>query len=247
MSVVTRSMSTNDEILSYMDKKFEDIKVYINGPHLTEIKDIINKEVMKILDIQNERVTKCESTIAVLQEHVKNLKLQNEILSSKCDKAAADCEDVEQYGRRLCLRINGIPPKEGAEKSEEVLDKVKAEIASAGIAIPDNMIDRAHRIGGKFTDRVTKKPAQSVLVRFTTFRHRTEVYYARKSMNVRVGLDLTKHRYLLFKDAFNLVKDLPVVKFIYADVNCRLKVRFTDESRDDEFFSSIDQLHGIIN
>ena len=52
----------------------------------------------------------------MLQEHVRYYKNQlNEIKHEN--------EELEQYGRRLCVRIEGIPPVEN-ETSDEVLDKV---------------------------------------------------------------------------------------------------------------------------
>ena len=53
-------------------------------------------------------------------------------------------EDLEQYGRRLCIRIEGIPTTDN-ETSEEVLRKVQSLINKAECDIPDVAIDRAHR------------------------------------------------------------------------------------------------------
>ena len=213
--------SMTDEIISFMDKKFAEIKEYINGPLLLEIKEGIKNEMKIVIDRQNEKIERCESTVALLQEHVKNLKVQNEILSSKSNKIATDCEELEQYGRRLCLRINGIPPVNEKENAGDVLKKVKDQFIAAGIKIPDNVIDRAHRIGPRFKDRETKKEAQSIIIRFTTFRHRTEVYYARKKMSIKVSLDLTKTRHSLLQNAHAFVKDNPDVKFVFVDIkNC---------------------------
>ena len=62
------------------------------------------------------------------------------------------------------------------------------------VNILDTVIDTVHRIGKTCTDNKTKKSCKSVIVHFTTFRHRTMVYRAEKNMknNVRVKLDLTK-------------------------------------------------------
>ena len=75
----------------------------------------------------------------MLQKHVDNLKRFQEIQTVKID-------DVEQYGRRLCLRIDGVNKVEN-EKADDVLVKVKAIIEDSETEIPEHVIDRAHRIG----------------------------------------------------------------------------------------------------
>ena len=64
---------------------------------------------------------------------------------------------------------------------------------------------------------------------------------------VRVKLDLTKSRYDLLKRANDHVKEVPSIKFCYADVNCRLKVKINDENQKYIFFSSFDDLQDIVD
>ena len=47
----------------------------------------------------------------------------------------------------------------------------------------------------------------------------------------------------LLKSASNLVRDVDRILFCYADINCRLKIKWKDESRED-FFTSTDDLKG---
>ena len=63
---------------------------------------------------------------------------------------------MEQYGRRLCLRIDGIPLKNN-ETSKDVLDSVKNLFELAEVNVPDVVIDRAHRIGRIFKERASNK------------------------------------------------------------------------------------------
>ena len=55
-------------------------------------------------------------------------------------------EELEQYGRRLCFYIDGIPLK-NHEKSEDVLDSVKDLFELAEVNIPYLVVDYAHRTG----------------------------------------------------------------------------------------------------
>ena len=98
----------------------------------------------------------------MLQQHVR--KYQKRI-----NKLEDDSEELEQYGRRLYLRIEGVPSAE-KETSEEVLEKVKCLVSESGCDIPDVVIDRAHRIGKGYTDKKSNLSCKSIIVHFTTLQ-----------------------------------------------------------------------------
>ena len=138
-------------------------------------------------------------------------------------------EELEQYGRCLCLRIDGVPTVKD-ESSDDVLEFTKSVFKEGRVAVPDNILDGAHRIGPSYTDRITSKKYKSIIVRFTTFRHRTLFYRVRKNLKsgFKVKVDLTKSRLKLLKKANDHIKEIPAISFCYADVNCRLWVKFHD-------------------
>ena len=102
-------------------------------------------------------------------------------------------DDTEQYGLQLCLRIDGINC-EDTETADDALDKVKEKFTEAEVAIPEEVIDRVHRIGKPYKDRESGVMCPRIIVGFTTFRHKTCFYKARKKSkkNVHIRLDLTK-------------------------------------------------------
>ena len=73
--------------------------------------------------------------------------------------------------------------------------------------ILDSVIDWAHRIGSEYSDYKTKRKCKVIFVIFTTFRHKTLVYRARKKIrsNVKIRLNLTKERHALLFEANDLV------------------------------------------
>ena len=88
-------------------------------------------------------------------------------------------------GGAYVLRIKSVPRKD-MEKSDEVLKEVRKLIDEEEVEIPDAVLDRAHRIS---------KANNGIIVRFTTFCHRTLFYRQRKKLNGNsVHLDLTKSR-----------------------------------------------------
>ena len=78
-------------------------------------------------------------------------------------------EELEQYGRRCCLRIDGVPSVEN-ETSDDILGKVKSLITESGCEIPVVVIDRAHRIDKRCEDRTRNVPCKSIIVRFSILR-----------------------------------------------------------------------------
>ena len=60
-------------------------------------------------------------------------------------------EELEQYGRRLCLRVDGIPAVSN-ESSDDVMNLTKSLFKQANASVPENVLDRAHRIGPVYND-----------------------------------------------------------------------------------------------
>ena len=119
------------------------------------------KSSKKNLEIKEE----LELTVSVLQEHVHYY--QNQLNEIKREN-----EELEECGRRLCVRIEGILSVKN-ETSDEVLDKVMSLMEEAECDILEVVIDRAHRIGKDYIEKNSKKPCKSIIVRFSTFRHIT--------------------------------------------------------------------------
>ena len=146
----------------------------------------------------------------------------------------------EQYSRRTWLRITNIPCEKD-ETSEKVLEKIKRLVNEAGVDIPDSNIDRAHRIGPK------KDKKQAIIVKLTTFRHRSLLYRARRKLKngVKLHIDLSKKRFKLLLDAQKYVENVGEVRFVYADVNYNLKVKF--RNNDERFFTSMQELEDFLD
>ena len=69
-------------------------------------------------------------------------------------------------------------------------------------------------------------------------------YQNRKHLKgAHITLDLKKLGYGILKDAIDLEKKLPDLDYVYADVNCCLKVIFKDGTSN--FFNDIENLQSI--
>ena len=82
-----------------------------------------------------------------------------------------------------------------------------------------------------------------IIVRFTTWRHRTMVYRKRKDcVNCRITLDLTK-TCMDIKEAIDLARDNDHISYAFADINCSLCVKLSNGSF--KFFNTIDDLNNL--
>ena len=175
---------------------------------------------------QKERIGKLEESLIECENSLEVSRTVSSCLVKKCD-------DLEQYGR--ILDVDG----DGSEISDDVLDKCTALYNKLELDISGACIDRAHRIGKKTPGRV-----RPIIVRFTTWRHRTMVYRKRKDcVNCRITLDLTKTRMDILKEAIDLARESDHISYTFADINCSLCVKLTNGSF--KFFNTIDDLNSL--
>ena len=117
------------------------------------MKFLIQLELEKVVKKQKEEFV---VTVLKLQERITTLELEK--------------EDLEQYGRRICVRIHDVPVE-----SEETLDSVSEKVGEffweACPDIPVSCIDRAHHIGSEYKSYRNKKKCCSIIVRFMSFMH----------------------------------------------------------------------------
>ena len=140
MPVNARKMTDlKDDTLSKIDDKFSEFKFDISAELKQQLK-AENAEAFKKKRKKLKKREELESTVSVLQQDV--MICQNQIKEMQQEN-----EELEQYGRRLCLRVHGVPTVDN-ETSDEVLDKVKPLIKETRCDIPNVFINKAYRIQG---------------------------------------------------------------------------------------------------
>ena len=86
---------------------------------------------------------------------------------------------------------------------------------------------------------------QAMIVKFTSWRHRTAVYRGRKKLqDKRIQLDLTFKRAGLLSFAKEKAKDYAEVDFVLVDINCRVGIK--TKGGDFLFFDSELELQSIL-
>ena len=125
-------------------------------------------------------------------------------LSKVIERLDARIDDGEQYSLRMCLRFNEVflPAESG---KEDCADRVYDILKGMGVDLPEDAVDRAHRIG-----RISEQGKQQIIVRFKSFRECTLVHKNRKKCKkASIFLDLTKKRLALLSWAKEAIKTKP--------------------------------------
>ena len=157
-------------------------------------------------------------SIKSVQEQVNKILVRNEKLKEKNAKLVNRIDDLEQYGRRLSLRIYNVP----MQGKENMRDK-----SSNSSPMQTSIFHHSRSIGPTESVKlnVVRQTSQAVIVRFISFHFRTLVYRAReKIVGYKFYLDLTKTRLTILQNAKELVKNVSqIIEFVYADINCMCK------------------------
>lgn len=196
-----------------------------------ELKTLMMPELVSVVetrnanDVQsiiNQSVKEAVDGVKLAYEGViEDLKRRNATLSAKCEELeqkVLKCQTVndeqEQYSRRNCLRISGIP-----QQQDECTDTIVLDIAeklSVDLKLED--IDRSHRVGSK--------EVKDIIVKFTSYRARKALISKRaalkqcgdaESASVYINEDLTAPRNRLLYLARHLVKEKKLTSAYSSD------------------------------
>ena len=91
-----------EEKFNDMNNKYNEFKATLSNDTVEKFKEILKEEISKINDKLEGKIHQLCQDKSFLQEQISELKKQNRVI-------AASSEETEQYSRRLCLRIEGVP------------------------------------------------------------------------------------------------------------------------------------------
>lgn len=180
------------------------------------------KEALAMVKSLNTKYEKMEETLGVLQEENKALKEEHASLKAQVLSSANDLKsvqkspnDLEQYTRRDCVEICGIPLPE--ESQEEDTNEIVLQLSQKmGIPLERKDISVSHRIR---SSRSSVDPA--IIVKFVRREVRERLYRARKRLKsitmadfgfsvdkkIFINESLTPKNKELFKDCLRFKKD----------------------------------------
>ena len=134
------------------------------------LKDSLVQKVTNSLEFDlQEKITK-------LTERVQELEKLNQ-------DYVAEAELQEQYSRRNCLVVFGVPETEG-ENTDDIITDICSNIL--GVPMSNTDLDRTHRLGQKPTRRSRpedpKPKTRGIIVKFTSYQTRAKVYNNKKKL-----------------------------------------------------------------
>lgn len=147
--------------------------------HLKEENEKLNNNVAEMnlkLDNQSKQLESLFQKITQLETDVSSLQSENKDLRFLLD-------DQEQYSRRNCLEIHGVPEMRG----ENVLSEVVKIGRAIGAEIDPNMIDNCHRLG-RF--RPGSPSTRGIIVKFVRNLDKENVLRCRKVKRNLTSSDL---------------------------------------------------------
>lgn len=227
----------------------EEVEIWLN-----EIKTDFQRKLLH----QDKQIDKLRTEIENLMHlrtEVNDLKFESfnitqriEFMKHLTKMNCRRCDDNEQFSRKINLRLEGIEVRDG-DSPEVLMNYIIQEIAKLNLNINDIEFDRCHRMGKKYV--VRNKTYQSTLIKLSFWKTRDVIYRNRKDLPFKVFADLTTRREDLLQFANEQLNDEIIndlVKFVYADRNCKLKLcstggRFYGFSSKMEFLNVVSNLH----
>ena len=223
---------------------------------LKNLKEIVMKQ-SEIIDCLKSESSVKDRKLSDLEQRFESYKTLNDSLHKVKDRINDELRSQlnrqEQFGRRYCMSVDGIP-KERGEKRENLREKVEKILSSADGDITMQDVDKFHRNGPAADGE------QEVIIRFKTHTAKEVMYKHRKSVKVGYPVylkpnltEVSKREYL---KARNYVKNLDKSKFenppefVMANVHGILLLKMAEPGNDHGCwieFSNADDLPDKIN
>lgn len=214
-------MPTIKEFESLLDSKLQPIQTKLDG----------------LVKQMNDNYTALQAKLDLLEARNASLEAENGILTKKLQTCEINLNNLEQYSRRECVEISGIP-----EVKEENTDDIVIKVGSLiGLDIDKHDISISHRLPkSSYSAAVREGPrassnassrAPNIIVKFVRREMRDRFYKGRKLLRDKSTRDLDLARYSenkiyisenltqankdIFKESLQVKKDLKY-KFIWT-------------------------------
>ena len=182
----------------------------------TEYRQTIVDLQTKVSDLQTQN-EKLEGEIHELKcaekklnEKNKDLEKQTIQLQIELESRSDVLEDLQQYSRRNCLIVSGVPERRN-EKTDDLIKNVATKV---GVEVQDQDIDRSHRLGAPKPGR-----PRPIIVKFTRYNKRSELIKSRRKLRgtgIGIQEQLTPFNQWLLGKAQELVKRCDIAKAAWS-------------------------------
>jgi hypothetical protein len=212
-----------------LTQRLEAAETELEGYRAASVKDFTNC---------HERCDIVEDNLTTLKKHCKTMEADLTAQKGITEAQAIELDDLQQYGRRQSIRIQGVTVVEGEDDNDSLLlESVIKTLVPTGIVLSRKDIVRYHRSSAAKTTKYDAPNTKSsqVLVKLNRWTKRALFQGVNAEMRkrekkgetgCRVFHDLTKRRLELLNTARTDLEAAGIKDwFAYADINSGLKLR----------------------
>ena len=217
-----------DDKLSPLNSRIAELKKSVDeAMNHIEFVNAKYDELLQMMKTSNDERKALQNENKILQDENKILKATIHSIERSLESVTRANHDLEQYTRRECVEIRGIPV--AATPSEEQTNNIVKDVGKLlGVDITDNDISVSHRMP-QSQERKGKPRPPAVIVKFTRRDVKDNFYRARKHLKdlttqdlgyseknkIYLAESLSERNRMLFKDCLKVKKDLEF-KFIWT-------------------------------
>ena len=194
------------KIMDKVNANVSELKESLNtvSSTLTHVQDSFNS----YRTATNEKIAELEKSVEFFSAEYETQKAVNESFKAEIEILKQKDDAQEQYSRRNCLVLHGIPEKENESTDGLFIKHIKENL---GVNLQPSDLDRSHRIGrtGK-TGKNGKQLHRAIIVKFTRYNDRARVFAAKRKLkgtNTMLTESLTQRRIGMFNNARLKYKD----------------------------------------
>lgn len=156
-------------------------------------------------DVTQSIYESVSTDISSINDEIKALRTELGHVKSEKNQLETRVEDAEQYSRRNCLLLHGVPENTGENTTSVVIGTINDRL---GLDLERNHLDRTHRLGRpKRPDDTKPRP---IIIKFVSYTERSQVYATKRKLkgtSMLISENLTVKRMEIFRAARLMAKE----------------------------------------
>lgn len=195
-SIVSTLLQTPDIFNKLVDAVTKSLSNTISEKLKPDLEQSIHDSVL--VDIQTNK------------RELEKLKQDLNKLKNEKTKLETQFDDAEQYSRRNCLLLHGVPEVTNEDTTAVVTDIIKNKLK---INIDSHAFDRTHRLGRPnrpSDDGETPTKPRPIIMKFISYANRAAVYKEKRLLKrspMLISENLTAKRMKVYRAAYSMVKE----------------------------------------
>ena len=161
-------------------------------------------KAMNLDDIKQDVYKSVSMDISTTDAKVTSLQTKIDNLEAEKSKLADEIDDLEQYSRRNCLLIHGIPESQKEDTTAACIENINKKLK---VNLNRDHLDRTHRVGKRKPSGEKPRP---IIMKFISYTKRQAVFTTKKNLkgsNLLITESLTTKRMAVLRAAQKKVRD----------------------------------------